>query len=655
VCGIAGIWHYSGGVIDPARIAEAAAIMRHRGPDDEGLWFTHSSTGAHALRKGDDTVSPIPGGHWNDAGDPLPFAPDLALAHRRLSIIDLSPGGHEPLTTPDGDLWLTFNGEIYNYQTLRTELIALGRRFHTQGDGEVILHAYAEWGTDCLHRFVGMFAFALYDRQWRRLWLARDHFGVKPLYYADDGARLAFASEIKALRPLVPSALIPDMSALALFLTDGVVYDAPNTFFQGVRELPGGHHLTVENGRVGAPVCWWDFDLARARAVYDYTQPEHEFLRLLDDSVRLQLVGDVPVGTCLSGGLDSSAIVALSTARLRADQPDAAINSFSTVYRVRGMDESRYIDLVSAAYNTRRHTTTPDSRDYLAQLDHITWHQDIPTATPGVYSQNAVMRLAHGNVTVLLDGQGADELFGGYLSYVMAHLNDLRRRDPLKWAPQMAHFAREAWGRFQPWYSARELVSRASGVIRHGRMGAGISSTDMTALAQARRAARATPYLPGADALNQVLYAAVRRDSIPALLHYEDRNSMAHGIEARVPYLDHRLAEFALGVSGDQKIVGAVNKVIMRRALRGTLPDAVVDRRDKLGYPTPFGQWLRTDGALRSEIESYWRDVVMPRGWLDRERAESLWTRHLSGAIDGSAAIHRAITAAMWMHQQEGI
>lgn len=648
MCGITGIWNLKGGAIDPSCVQAAAHTMRHRGPDDEGYWFIDTASRKWSQRGGDDTPDTIGHAHWNT---PYDFTPDLALSQRRLAIIDLSPGGHEPMCNVEGDLWLTFNGEIYNYLELRDELKALGYRFQTECDAEVILQAYKAWGVDCLQRFIGMFAFALYDLNRHRMWVVRDRFGVKPMYFAYDGHNFGFASEIKALRPLVPTALVPDMQQVFWFLHYGSVYNAPYTFFQGVRELPGGHYLLIENGEVGSPVRYWDVDLERARDTYDYADPEAEFVRLLTDAVRLRLRSDVPVGTCLSGGLDSSAIVALATGQLRAEHPDGHMNSFSTVYPIRGMDEGRYIHLVSDHYGTNGHTITPDATDYLKRLERITWHQDIPTGTTGVYSQNFVMSLAQGVVTVLLDGQGADELFGGYLSYVVTQLNDLRRRDPVKWLPQQLRFAAEVWGRYLGWFNVREMGSRAGSYLLHGRQPNSVLKPDLQAQAVEREAQTTPRNLPGADGLNRVLYRALTRDSIPALLHYEDRNSMAYGIEARVPFLDHRMAEFALGVPGDQKVNGPVNKVLMRRALKGILPDEIVNRRDKLGYPTPFGQWLRSDAGLREQVKGYLFDTALNSGWYDRTRVETVWQQHVSGARNHDRTIHTMITAAMWYQQ----
>lgn len=646
MCGIAGVYRLDGGAVEVEAVLAAAARMRHRGPDGDGFLLLNTASGAHSLRNGPDAPAHI---QHPPATDPAPFTPDLVLAHRRLAIIDLSPGGHEPMTVPGAAHWLTFNGEIYNYLELRAELAALGYTFHTESDAEVLLQAYDAWGTACLDRFIGMFAFAIWDQRRGRLFCARDRFGIKPFYYAAGADQFAFASEIKALRPMAPAAYTPDMDQLYWFLHYGAIHNAPHTFFQGVRELPGGHYLIVENGVVGQPVRWWDIDLERARATYDYADPEGQFLHLLRDAVRLRLRSDVPVGTCLSGGLDSSAIVALATAELDGGR----MNSFSSVYAVPGYDETRFIDLVASQYHTVRHEVTPAPADYLAHMARITWHQDIPTVSTGVYSQHFVMKLAQGNVTVLLDGQGADELAAGYLSMVVFHLNALRRRAPIQWAREMAAFAWEAYPRFFSHFNPREMAARLVEAAARGRLPAHVLLPEFQARADERAAAHPRRRLPGADPLNDHLYDALTRTSIPQLLHYEDRNSMAYGIEARVPFLDHRLAEFTLGVPGDLKVRGAETKRFMRRALRNTLPDAVIDRRDKLGYPTPFGHWLRADVALQREVGAFLLGQAARRPWLDRARVEHLWSAHLAGQRNTSQMIHSLITAEMWLTQVE--
>jgi asparagine synthase (glutamine-hydrolysing) len=522
----------------------------------------------------------------------------------------------------------------------------------------VLVTAYHAWGSACLHRCFGMFAFALWDAPNRRLFCARDRFGVKPFYYAVHDGEFAFASEIKAVRSLLPACGEPDLAYVFAFLHSGRAVDAPRTPFARIHELPGGCTLTIEHGVVGQPVRWYDIDLERARASYDYDRPEAELLRLMHDSVRLRLRADVPVGTCLSGGLDSSGIVALATAQLRETLgPEARMNSFSAVYPVAGMDESRYVDLVAETYRTIAHRVTPTSDAFLDQLARITWHQDIPTGTSGVYTQHFVMQLAQGRVTVLLDGQGADELFGGYLSYVVVHLDALRRTRPAQYAREMAAFMAGVWGRFNASLNWREFGDRVLRYVTR-RPAASVLAGEPAAIGAVRAREVYNDGLPygvtapvGSDALNRHLYRALMRESIPALLHYEDRNSMAYSIEARVPYLDHRLAEFALGLPAAHKIRAPETKRVMRRAFAEVLPPAITQRKDKLGYPTPLAQWLR--GPLRQPVHDYLHEQVLRRGWYDADAVRGLWAAHTAARANHERAIYRMLTAEMWMQQAE--
>lgn len=640
MCGIVGFYHLQHGTANASLALQASHSMRHRGPDGEGYLLLNTATGLHALRNGPDTPEDI---SYPPMDTPAEFAPDLVLGHRRLAIIDLSPGGHEPMTVPGEQLWVTFNGEIYNYLELRDELRTLGYAFHTESDVEVLLRAYEAWGTACLDRFIGMFAFALWDQTRRRLWCVRDRMGIKPFYFAVSNDAFAFASEMKALKTLMPEACRVDTTQLAWYLHYGLVFNAPRTFFAGVLELPPAHYLLIERGEVGKPICWWKVDLERARSLYDYSNPESEFLRLMRDSIRMRLRSDVPVGTCLSGGLDSSTIAVLATQQLNGGR----MNSFSTLYPVKGMDETNYVDVVVRYCNTIRHEITPTPENYLERLRKIIWHQDIPPATPTVYSQSFVMQLAQGSVTVLLDGQGADELFAGYLSHVIYYLSQLRIQDPGRWLGEQIAFVMGAWPRFNAMLSWREFGFRAFRYLKHGRQPLSFLTHDWIRLAEQRQREIASPHLQSADPLNQLLYRALTVDSIPSLLHYEDRNSMAYSIEARVPFLDHRLVEFGMGLPDHLKVRGPETKVIMRRALKGILPDAIVQRKDKLGYPTPFNHWLR--GQLRGEIQTFLEDRGFCHEWIDLEKARSIWRAHLNGVSDMTKIIHRMIAADIWL------
>lgn len=639
MCGIAGIYQLDKTALDVRCLQLAAHHMRHRGPDGEGYLLLNTASGEHSLRSGPETPANV--ANSVPLESEIGFAPNLGFAHRRLAILDLSPKGHEPITVPGEQYWLTFNGEIYNYVELRDELRARGYEFHTECDAEVLIQAYDAWGIDCLQRFIGMFAFALWDQKRRRLWCVRDRMGVKPFYYVNTPSLFAFASEVKALKVIAPEECCPAMPQLFSFLQYGSVYHAPDTFFEGVRELPGSHYLLIENGVVSEPIRWWDVDLGRTP--YDYADPEGEFRRLLQDSVRLRLRSDVPVGTCLSGGLDSSAIVALATGQLDGGR----MNSFSVVYPVRGLDESRYINLVAHRFNTIRHEITPTPDHYLETADKITWHQDIPTATPTVYSQYFVMRAAQGNVTVLLDGQGGDELMAGYLSHVVFYLNHLRKHQPGRWLREQTAFSLGVWSHFNAALNWREFGFRAAEYLTH--RSSELLTHESRSIAMQHSSIREKRTLHGSDALNNHLYQALFSESIPSLLHYEDRNSMAYGIEARVPFLDHRLIEFSLGIPTHLKIRGVETKRLMRRALRGVLPDEVIDRKDKLGFPTPFSQWLR--GPLRSEVNTFLNDAVLKREWYNADQVRRIWQMHQNGSADMSRLIHRLISAEQWYAQ----
>ncbi len=648
MCGILGLYRFAG-TADRFAVLHAADLMRHRGPDGEGYVLIRTASGEYDERSGEDTPADI---HFPRMESDLTFSADLILAQRRLAIIDLSPKGHEPMTIAGEQYWLTFNGEIYNYLEIRDELRALGCTFRTECDAEVIIQAYATWGVECLGRFIGMFAFALWDQPNQRLFCARDHLGIKPFYYVPSRDGFAFASEIKALRALAPvinapNATDPDMDQLYWFLRFGGIYNAPLTFYTGVKELPGGHYVMVEDGKISEPVRWWDIDLERAHATYNYADPQGEFLRLMRDSIKLQLRSDVPVGTCLSGGLDSSTIVALSTEQLAGTSSGGgSMNSFSSVFPVKGLDETRYVELIEREFHTLAHRVTPMPNDFMRRIERITWHQDIPTASASLYTQHHVMELAHGNVTVLLDGQGGDELFAGYLNYVVYYLSDLRRRDPARWLKEQTEFVLGLRSRFNASLNLREFANRIVQYLKSGRTPVNVLVPDAASRAADRAQSLPQRELKGGDALNGFLYKALLRDSIPALLHYEDRNSMAYAIEARVPFLDHRMVEFALGVPAEQKIRGIETKWFVRQALKGVLPDAVINRKDKLGYPTPFAQWLR--GSLKNEVQAFLFDRVTKRDWIDRRAVEGIWAAHQAESSNLNTSIYTLITSELW-------
>ncbi len=593
MCGIAGLYEREAQA-DLGRLHQMSRLLKHRGPDDEGIVLIDPAGGRSLTLGGPDTpadvyASPLPYAPGKSAGAARDARFSLALLHRRLSIVDLSPGGHQPMCDAAGRLWITYNGEVYNYVELRTELEALGERFVSSSDTEVMLAAYRRFGSDCLHRFNGMFAFALWDGERRELFCARDRFGVKPFYYQFDGRRFAFASEPRALVLTQPGRIVPRHSAVRdLIALDWVDHEA-HTFFEGLMSLPAGHCLTVSER--GLEVRrWWSLD-PRRRAHGDAREWTAEFERLFTDAVRLRLRADVEVGSCLSGGLDSSAVV--TTAAGLATRP---LHAFSCAYdEGPAFDERPFSQLTVEASGAVPHIVVPDGADFWAAFDRLHDQQGEPTAGPGLYSQWKVMELAHAaGLKVLLDGQGGDETLAGYFRYLPVRLRDLLAAGDLAgfvalWGPVVARLGLSVTLAltFEPWFP-RGLVAR----LRR-RFGQGKDRVLTRALRDLPRPDLPRPPREWDTGLQRQLAFDTLQRLLPSLLRYEDRNSMAFSIETRLPFLDYRLVEFVFSLPDEQRLDGATTKAILRRALAGRIPRPVLERRDKMGFETPTDRWLR--------------------------------------------------------------
>jgi asparagine synthase (glutamine-hydrolysing) len=615
MCGIYGIWHRDGRPVDLTALQTATSRLRHRGPDDEGYLLANPVQGTCASYAGAET----------DLRLALPLLDQargegcsLAFGFRRLAILDLSPAGHQPMASADGRFWIVFNGEIYNYIELREELQRFGHRFRSGGDTEVILAAYAQWGEACLERLNGMWAFAIWDCEQRTLFLARDRFGVKPLYYAVTGQIFAFASEIKAL--VGPHALPfePEPLAVYQFLTDGRLPSPQHgaTFFVGVRALPPGHCLRIDTAAPVAPRRYYDVTLPdnhrHARSTDDVLAAYRD---LFIDAVRLELRSDVAVGTCLSGGIDSSSIVCAVNHLMRQDGLSAAQigerqKTFSAVYNSDGRyNERRHIERVLRATAADGHFVIPTVERLNADLERLAWHQDEPFQSTSIFAQWCVMGLARERgVTVLLDGQGADELLAGYRPYAR-YLGDLLRQ------ARGATFAREALlisaRSSQPALSLLRnaliftLPAPAIELAYAGRQMLHLPSPVLRSdfAAEYRRAALADiPSWCEQTSLDRHLRDAVIESSLPHLLRYEDRNSMAFSIESRVPFLDHRLVEFVFQQTPHLRIRDGWTKWVHRQAMERLLPDAIAWRSDKVGFETPEVAWQRDLLAARPDL-----------------------------------------------------
>jgi asparagine synthase (glutamine-hydrolysing) len=608
MCGIFGIWHTDGRQVDLHALRRAVTSVRHRGPDDEGYLLVDTRSGRTLLAGGENTRPELglpPVEHFAGViGERF----DFALGFRRLSILDLSAAGHQPMCSNDGRHWLVFNGEVYNYIELRHELESAGHTFTTGTDSEVILAAYRRWGPECLSRFNGMWALAIWDGEDRRLFLARDRFGVKPLYtVTSQPGTFAFSSEIKALvtSGVVPFRPRPD--AVAGYVAEGRApsHRRGETFFDGVQELPGGHYALVDHDGRRAKRYWWLPVDAAEEAPHERAVPEYR--RLFTDSVRLRLRADVPVGTCLSGGLDSSSIVAVAGHLMQTEHAVSLERlgehqqTFSAVYHDEGRwNEREYIDRVLEHTGAAGNFVYPTFDRMVNDLDLLIWHQDEPFQSTSIFAQWCVMSLARElGVTVLLDGQGADEVLAGYGPYNV-WLGHLIMAGKLMQAVREAREVREVAGTSTLPLLARALAPQLPSPVLRRIRGARVSSavsrsglqSELAGLYESRQSASGEAYEDMRD-LNEHLARLLLEDSLPNLLRYEDRNSMAFSIEARVPYLDYRLVEYVFKMAPHLRIHEGWTKWLHRAAFVDMLPPEVVWRRDKVGFETPEQLWFR--------------------------------------------------------------
>lgn len=644
MCGIAGILRRDGGKASSETLEGMNAVQAHRGPDGHDV-FTDGPVG---------------------------------LAHRRLAILDLSEAGAQPLTIEGRTI--VYNGEVYNFRELRTELEGHGHRFSSDCDTEVLLRAYLQWGAACVTRFNGMFALAIWDAPQALLFCARDRLGIKPFFFVEDGQGFEFASEIKTLLHK-PERRKPRLRTLVRFLGEGLTDDEWETFFEPVSVLPPAHTMIVTQGRTVRERYWrvrpelsWhqvmneaaleprDFPSVDSRRVDDSYFPEvpgleeaaEAFRALLQDSVRLRLRSDVPVGTCLSGGLDSSSVVACASSLM-----ERPIETFSSIYPDRGYDEKRFIDDVVREYGSVPNPVLPTGEDLPEIFERIVWHQDEPTGGPGLYSQWKVMEAAKKKVTVLLDGQGGDELLGGYHHYFREYLSELAKElhsqgRALDEVHRQATIITEVTGHDHSELAAR-AVRRAQRpkilkLFQRERPG-----TVKTPPLLSRRLAAAVSRSDGkrmdvdrlfSNSLSQKLHDDLTRFSIPALLRYEDRSSMAFSLEARVPFLDYRLVELCFAMPTEFKIAPPLTKLVLRKAMNGRLPASVVQRMDKLGYPTPLANWFRQ--GLKGWVDDTFASTSFrDSDLLDAKACLDVWNDHQKGS-DRSWDLWRIMHIHRW-------
>ena len=623
MCGICGIffsdrdWHVKGEVL-----AGMNRRIVHRGPDDEGFFVEEN----------------------------------VGLAMRRLSIIDVK-SGHQPLANENHDVWIVFNGEIYNHAELRAGLEAKGHSYRTRSDTETIVHLYEEYGRDCVKHLRGMFAFVIWDRRKRSLFAARDRLGIKPFYYRWDGKSFLFGSEIKTILAYPGVAAEFNRGTLAEYLTFGYI-TGPETMFAGIRKLMPGH--TLELSERGEPKIerYWDLTVEVDREPQPHAYYVRTYRELLENAVESHLMSDVPLGVFLSGGLDSSAVAALTT-KIRGDQ----IQTFAVGYGEEEFSELPYARQVAKHIRSDHHEVRLSRKEFFSSLPHLIWHEDEPVVWPSSVSLYFVARLARERVTVVLTGEGSDETLAGYTRYAWTLLNSkldrtyraltpsfLRRRcaSGIGAAPLSASLHRklehtflmrdgEDWpsfyfDNFYSAFSASEFPQlltpealASAGQAYAGSMGAWERSSG--------------------DLLHRLLYTDINSYLIELLMK-QDQMSMAASIESRVPFLDHPLVEFTARIPASHEIKGMAGKFILKEAVADLLPDEIVYRK-KMGFPTPWAYWLA--GPQLEEIERLLSEPrSQARGLFRRKAIQRIFDEHRAGHRDHGNRIWRLLNLELW-------
>jgi asparagine synthase (glutamine-hydrolysing) len=660
--------------VDIRLVRNTTAVLRHRGPDDEGYLLGDTRTGRATSCGGTDTdprlVLPS-----LSAFDNGPF--NLAFSFRRLAILDLSPAGHQPMSSAEGRYWIVFNGEIYNYLELRAELEKHGFVFRSHTDTEVILAAYQHWGAECLSRFTGMWAFVIWDQPRQCLFLSRDPFGIKPLYYTFSERNFAFASEIKALLQLREASRRVNPICLFDYLDSGLTDNGNETFFRDIKQIPPAHCMTVKLGEtdIARPVRYWQVDL-KQKADISLTEAAYQLRELFLDSVRLHLRSDVPVGSALSGGIDSSSIVSVMR-HLYQDTLD--IGAFSFAADDPAINEEHWVDMAGAASRAVVHKVHITHKELLSDLDHLIFTHDVPFKSTSIYAQHRVFRLAHeAGIKVMLDGQGADEFLAGYMIYHSSRLASLIRQckywEALRFWRAAAGYQNqrgvqllaEACLKASPakisrplWELARRLYLQAPpNLAQFPRQLSRRGLTPPTPLINQRwfteRGAFGTinRAYEGKEILKSNLLQTVVETTLPAILRVEDRNSMAFSIESRVPFLTTELVSFVFSLPEDFLIAAdATTKAVFRLAMRNLVADPILDRKDKIGFQTPEEDWL---GTLRPWVEAVLKsDVAAQIPVLNIKGIEEHWQQVLAGARRFDWHIWRWLNLIRWAEQFE--
>lgn len=603
MCGIIGIIEPRG--LPAEGLQALSKNLRHRGPDDEGFYLIDAH-GIGRSYRGTDTIDYL--SELPHVENTQPSDARISLIHRRLSILDLSPLGHQPMTTADEQHTIIYNGEVYNYKEIRAELEGRGRTFKSNTDTEVVLQAYLEWGAKCTEKFMGMWAFCIYDKPKQRLFLSRDRFGIKPLYYCWRKDRFAFASEIKTLLMLDSVKSDVDSQSFIEYLSFGTTSTPWTNLFSDIEDFPPGHNMIFYlDSRAFEMQRYYKLEDAYTERIAEAKQnPFEAFETAFQQSIEMHLRADVEIGSCLSGGLDSSAIVAFSAPLMQGQK----FQTFTAAYQNKDIDESDYARLVADQFsNVDPHFTYPTADQFLRDIDKLIYYQDLPIGSTSIFAQWNVMSAARkNNIKVLLDGQGADEILGGYYNFAGIYVLEALRKGQFakaireyralkkNFTPNMKSALARAFYYFLPERTQRKLRAKE-------RLG-------MHFVGEEFKSSLANIDIPKRGGKNYRQHSLLSTDfGMYELLRYEDRNSMAYSIESRVPFLDHRLVELSIALKNDHKLHKGWTKYILRKTIENKLPEKVVWRKDKKGFVTPQQEWKN---EVFPTILEYIKDAEIP-------------------------------------------
>jgi asparagine synthase (glutamine-hydrolysing) len=577
---------------------------------------------------------------------------DAILLHRRLSILDLSEAGWQPMGTPDGRYYIVFNGEIYNYLELRAELQKAGHQFRSSSDTEVLLAGYVQWGKKVLNRLLGMFAFAILDVREQTVFLSRDAFGIKPLYYTQWGDGFAFASEIRPLLDLPGVSRSVNPQRLYEYLHSGITDHGGETLFADIKQLPAAHYMQVslDDRQTAQPVRYWQLDLNR-KAELSLDEAAARLRDLFVQNIRLHLRSHVPVGVALSGGIDSSSIVMA----MRHLDRNLEIHTFTYVADDPALSEECWVDIAGKSAHAVVHKVSPKSEDLKADLCELINVQGEAFISTSIYAQRRVFqKVRQAGIKVMLDGQGADELLGGYGHFLVSRLGSLLRQGRWHQAAQLSRSMATAAGRAPVWlqpglikylvpsapyHSVRSLVRKDKALIP-----AWLNSTWFIERGVNPESLR---FENGREVLKEDLHRAFSETSLPQLLRFEDRNSMASSVESRVPFLTVPLAEFLFSLPEDYVVnSNGMTKAVFRKAMRGIVPDSILDRRDKIGFTTPEGKWL---SALRPWVQQTLNsETAAQLRVINHTALQQVWDKMVRAQSQVDSRVWRWVNLIKW-------